>query len=124
MEAVMRKKSEDIIVENVETPVVEETKPTPTTQIEPNKKVTITREDICITSVLLSYFFLFLTKFLYMLGVNSPATYITFFCLGCVLNGLSMFFVFTKFRKEKSIRFTVEFMLNIIALFLWMIRMY
>ena len=101
----MRKKSEDIIVENVETPVVEETKPTPTTQTEPNKKVTITREDICITSVLLSYFFLFLTKFLYMLGVNSPATYITFFCLGCVLIGLSMFFVFTKFRRFFKISF-------------------
>lgn len=120
----MKKKTEDIIVENVETPVVEETKPTTNTQVESTKKITITREDICITSVLLSYFFLFLTKFLFLLGVNSVATYITFFCLGCVLIGLSLFFVFTKFRKEKVIKFNVEFLLNIIALFLWIVRAY
>lgn len=111
---------EDIKVETVETPLSEIPAEEKKEDVKPAPKFKITREDITITTVLLSLSLLFLGKFLTYLSVTSRAVYITFFCLGCVFCGVSLFFVFIKFRREKKITFTVELVLNLIALFLWL----
>lgn len=116
----MKNKQEDIVVKNIETPVIENEIINKEKQEPTYRKFSITREDICIASVLLSLGFVFLSKFLLLLNVTSIAVYIVFFCFGVILSALSMFFVFMKFRKEGKVTFTVELVLNLLALFLWL----
>ncbi len=116
----MKNKQDDIEVKNIETPLIENEINAEEKQEHPYRKLSITREDICIASVLFSLSFLFLLKFLLLLSVTSSAVYIIFFCFGIVLSALSMFFVFMKFRKEGKVTFTVELVLNLLALFLWL----
>ena len=118
-----RKKMEttpDLEVQNVETPEVkEEKKKEDNQQSSRSKKFKFTKDDVCLGSVIISLCFLVLVKFFAMLGITAAALYIVFFVLGMVLVGISCFFVFTGFRKERKASFTVELLLNLIALVLW-----
>lgn len=108
-------------VENIETPEVKTEEHKDTTPAKTAKKFKFNKDDICIGSVLISLGLIVLCRLFRMIGIAAPALYIVFFCIGCALTGLSMFFVFTQFRRENKFTFTVQFVLNIISLVFWLL---
>ena len=108
----------ELEVKNVETPEVKEEKKKEYNQSQ-SKRFKFTKDDVCLGAVILSLCFLVLVKFLLLVGVTAAAVYIVFFVLGIALLGISSFFVFTGFRKEHKATFTVELLLNLIALVFW-----
>lgn len=120
-----RKKLEttpDLEVQNVETPEVKEEKKTENTQpATQNKRFKFTKDDVCLGAVIFSICLLALTKFFMLLGITAAALYIVFFALGMAFVGVSIFFVFMGFRKDHKTTFSVELLLNLIALIFWLL---